>query len=245
MIENEGFPESRVHVIPNGVDTRRFQPPVDAQATRRDLGIPLAAPVVGILAALRPEKNHELFLTAARRVTAEVPEARFVVIGDGPRRGPLEQLAEQLEIADRVHFLGNRSDVPEVLGAIDVLALTSHNEANPVSILEAMSVGTPVVATDVGSVSESVDHFVTGFLTRPGDETELAERLIELLDEPLKARAMGDRGRRVVERCWSLESMVTGYERLLDQLYTEQTGRARPEAAGQPPVEAPAPVAVG
>ena len=107
--------------------------------------------MVGIVAALRPEKNHELFLRAAARVLARVPGARFLIVGDGPKRAELEALAESFAIAEAVRFLGTRSDVPELLSLIDVLVLTSHIEANPVSILEAMAGGKPVVATRVGS----------------------------------------------------------------------------------------------
>ncbi|MEM6331327.1 MAG: glycosyltransferase [Planctomycetota bacterium] len=235
LVQNEGFPAERVHVIPNGVDTARFAPPVGRDATRAALGLPAAAPTVGILAALRPEKNHELFLSAAARVLSDVPDARFVVIGDGPRRKPLEDFAIKLGIAGSVCFLGSRGDVPALLGAIDVLALTSHNEANPVSILEAMSVGKPVVATDVGSIRESVEVGVTGFLTPAGDAGAMAARLTELLCDPLHAQQMGAAGRCVVERRWSLDAMVGGYERLLQQLFTAKTGR-KPDPV-PPPVD--------
>lgn len=225
LVQNEGFPAERVQVIPNGVDTNRFAPLAETAAIRQELGLAPTAPVVGILAALRPEKNHELFLAAAQRVRAQVGDARFVIIGDGPQRPALEHLAKELGIAESVSFLGNRNDVPEVLAALDVMALTSHNEANPVSILEAMSVGKPVVATDVGSVRESVSDGKTGYLVPAGDEMALAGRLTELLCDPLRAQEFGARGRDVVVRDWSLEAMVSGYERLLARLYTKKTGR--------------------
>jgi len=226
LVEQEGFPAERVHVIPNGVDTSRFAPSVDAAATRTGIGLSPDAPVVGILAALRPEKNHSLFLQVAARVLRKIGDAQFLVIGDGPLRPQLEALAQELDIAKAVHFLGNRSDVPELLGAIDVLALTSDNEANPVSILEAMSVGKPVVATDVGSVSESVEQGETGYLAPAGDAGGLAERMIALLDDPLLSQQMGQRGRQIVQQHWSLATMVAGYEDLLSQLYTSKTGQA-------------------
>ncbi len=95
-----------------------------------------------------------MFLQVAKQVLDKLPEAQFLIIGDGPRRSELEALVNELKIAGSIKFLGSRSDVPELLATLDVLALTSHNEANPVSILEAMSVGKPVVATNVGSVAE-------------------------------------------------------------------------------------------
>jgi glycosyltransferase involved in cell wall biosynthesis len=220
LVEHEGFPPEKVRVIPNGVDVERFRPRPDLRdAVRRELEIPAAAPAVGIVAALRPEKNHELFLEAAANVAGRRPDARFVIIGDGPRRGDLEQRARELGLAGAVRFVGARSDVPELLSALELFALTSHNEANPVSILEAMAVGLPVVATNVGSISDSVEHGVSGFLVNPGDGEETASRWLELLaDEPLR-RTMGEAGRSRVADRWSLEVMVRGYEQLIGEIY--------------------------
>jgi glycosyltransferase involved in cell wall biosynthesis len=235
LVEFERFPEARVCVIPNGVDVERFAPGPHAVRVRQELRVGAATPLVGILAALRPEKNHELFLGMAKRVLRKAPEAVFVVIGDGPRRADLERLADGLGMAPSLRFLGNRDDIPEVLRALDVLTLTSHNEANPVSILEGMACGKPIVATDVGSVAQSVHEGRTGHLTPPGDEALFAERVAGLLLDPLRARAWGDAGRKHVVETASLDVMVRGYERLLTDVYQSKTGRAWPgglEAAG-------------
>ncbi|TWT89695.1 putative glycosyltransferase EpsF [Pseudobythopirellula maris] len=244
MVEKERFPQRKVRVIPNGVDTGRFAPLEGSMAIRQEIGVAPTAPLVGILAALRPEKNHELYLDAARRVLAEIPEAVFLVIGDGPRREALERYAREIGVEHAVRFLGNRSDVPEVLAALEVVALTSHNEANPVSILEAMSTGKPVVATDVGSVHRSVIDGQTGWLVAPGDECGLAKRLVELLLDPVLARQMGAAGRRHVASRASLGVMVRGYERLLGELYESKTGRKLPQKASATATRAePAPQA--
>ncbi|MEO0529929.1 MAG: glycosyltransferase, partial [Planctomycetota bacterium] len=218
LIDFEKFPEAKVRVIPNGVDTDRFAPAPHSTAIREELGVDKTTPLVGILAALRPEKNHELFLAVADRVGQAVPDARFVVIGEGPERATIERIAAERGLFDplspetsAVRLLGNRDDVLAVLAALDVLTLTSHNEANPVSILEGMSCGVPVVATDVGSVSESILEGETGFLASAGEEELLAKRVIELLDEPLRAREMGVRARQHVIDHSSLGVMVGGY----------------------------------
>lgn len=236
LVEREKFPADRVHVIPNGVDTERFSPAEEGLRLREEIGASPTSPVVGILAALRPEKNHELFLQAAAEIHRQFSDAHFVVIGDGPRREALEVLAIDLGIANAVHFLGNRCDVPTLLAGLDVVALTSHNEANPVSILEAMSVGKPVVATDVGSVHETVDDGVTGYLVPEGEIEPLVNRLMHLLCEPIEAAEMGARGREVVKSAWSLEAMVGGYERLLTKLYQQKTGRISSSTVGETPV---------
>ncbi len=210
---------SRVAVIPNGVDTQRFAPFAEAPAVRRELGIRSTDPVVGIVAALRPEKNHELFLEMTTRVLRELPSTRFLIIGDGPRRAALEQRAAELGIAKHALFLGSRDDVPRLLASLDVFVLTSHIEANPVSILEAMSVGKPVVATNVGSIHESVAEGRTGFLVTPGDAYQMADRILRLLNDPLRAEAMGAAARDAVIAKWSIEAMVGGYEHLIESVY--------------------------
>lgn len=228
LIEQERFPADRVHVIPNGVDCDRFQPSPQARIeARRELGVSEQTPLVGIVAALRPEKNHELFLRAAALVQRRLPGARFVVIGDGPERGRCEQWARELGISEFVYFLGSRSDVPRWLAALDVFALTSHNEANPVSILEAMACGLPIVAPSVGSIAESVCEGKTGFLVEPGDEFQHASRWMQLLTDPTSAKLIGIEGRRSVMQSWSLDRMVRGYETLIERIYTRKRGPLR------------------
>jgi glycosyltransferase involved in cell wall biosynthesis len=234
LIEEEHLPANKVVVIPNGVDTDRFAPLPGDTGLRRDLGLSPSVPVLGIVAALRPEKNHELFLQVARQVHARLSDAQFLIIGDGPQRDSLVQLAAGLGLSEAVHFLGSRDDVPRLLASIDVLALTSHNEANPVSILEAMSVGKPVVSTDVGSVRESVIEGQTGFVVPPGDVPAFTERLISLLEDPVQARELGAAGRERVLKTGSLQAMVRGYEDLLDRLFQQQTSGQRRGATTLP-----------
>jgi glycosyltransferase involved in cell wall biosynthesis len=219
LIDEIGLPAERVCVIPNGVDTDRFRRIVDRRGIRAALRIPLAAPAVGIVAALRPEKNHSLFLKMAREVLLQIGDAHFLVVGDGPERTRLEKQSQALGLAERVHFCGMRHDIPAVLSALDLFVLTSHTEANPVSILEAMSVGLPVVATRVGSVEETVADGISGYLVPPGDTIRLAQCVARLLAEPVRAAELGHRGRQVVCADWSLDSMVRGYERLLTGIY--------------------------
>jgi glycosyltransferase involved in cell wall biosynthesis len=209
---------------------------------RRQLAIAPEAPVCGIVAALRPEKNHELFLHAAAKIAQVRPEARFLIIGDGPRRGDLEQLARDLKICEAVQFLGSRRDVAELLTALDVFALTSHNEANPVSILEAMAVALPVAAVHVGSVAESVEHAATGYLVKPGSIEETAARCLELFADASLRRSLGAAGRaRVVQR-WSLEAMVAGYEDLIAEIYNRKTAPPGRSLNSFPPEHAFTPV---
>jgi glycosyltransferase involved in cell wall biosynthesis len=234
LTEVEGLPPAKVHLIRNGVDVERFRP-LDPAAARAALGLEPAAPVAGILAALRPEKNHELFLEAARQVSGDLPQARFLVIGDGPERARLERLAAELGLAQAVRFLGNRPDVPEVLAALDVVVLCSHVEASPVSVLEALACERPVVATNVGSVAESVHPGRSGYLVPPGDAAGLASHLRRLLRHPEERWALGQAGRNWVVRQASVEQMVQGYEELIGRAYRT---KCRPAAAGRAPADA-------
>lgn len=214
---------ARVAVIPNGVDTQRFAPLADAALIRRELGLGEMIPVVGIVAALRPEKNHELFLDMAARVVRKLPACRFLVVGDGPQRARLEARSGQLALREHVLFVGSRNDVPRLLAAMDVFALSSHVEANPVSILEAMSVGRPIVATNVGSIHEVVAEGRTGHLVTPGDAYQFADRIVRLLSSASTREAMGAVAREVVIHRWSLDAMVDGYERLIESTYLNKT----------------------
>lgn len=222
LAEHEGCPADKVRVIPNGVDIERFRPRTESSSLRAELEIPIDAPLAGILAALRPEKNHGLFLQAASLVHAQFPSAHFLVIGDGPLRPQLEQMSAELGITNVVHFLGNRFDVPELLSLLDVLVLSSHMEANPVSILEAMACETPVVATRVGSVPQSVHDGATGFLVPPGDARQMAARIEQLLTNHSLAQQLGQAGREYVAARASLEQMVEGYQDLIAEIYRKK-----------------------
>ncbi len=233
LSEWERFPREKVHTIYNGIDTTCFAPG-DGTEKRCELNIPLDAPVLGILAALRPEKNHELFLAGAAQIHQQLPDSHFVLVGDGPRGPELEQLAEKLGIAQVTHFLGSRSDVPELLRVLDVMALTSHNEASPVSILEALSSGVAVVASEVGSVPETVLPGITGQLFPAGDLSRFVSHSLELLQDSSLRTKMGIEGRKRVSQQWSLEAMVEGYETLIQRLLTQKSRKPRPVSYNLP-----------
>ncbi len=226
LTEFEKFPASKVVVIPNGVDTNRFQPNSESrQEVRSELGLASSTPIIGIVAALRPEKNHTLFVNAASKVLAKFPRAHFVIIGDGPERPNIENAIASLGIEKKVSLLGTRSDIPRLLAAMDVFALTSHNEASPVSILEALSCGVPVVSTRVGSITESVHDQWNGFSVEPGDIDAVADRIQFLLWNKSTAEMMGGNGREHVQSNGSLETMVEMYEHLIHSIFDRKTNR--------------------
>jgi glycosyltransferase involved in cell wall biosynthesis len=227
LVCNENLPSAKVAVIPNGVDAERFAPVADTDDLRAELGIDSSDPVVALVAALRPEKNHELYLEVGRRVVQKYPSARFLVIGDGPRRQPLEELTQEMGIARNVLFLGSRNDVPDLLATCNMFVLTSHNEASPVSILEAMSVGRPVVASNVGSIRDVIRDGCNGFLVAPGDAQRFTERVIALIEDRSVAALVGKAARQTVVDGWSVDAMVLGYEQLITSIFASKGGAVR------------------
>ncbi len=243
LTEVEAFPAEKVHVIPNGIDVERFAPRSDREAVRGSLQVASDAPLVGIVAALRPEKDHALFLRTAALVHEHLPGTRFLIVGDGPERAALEKMALALRLDAAVQFLGNREDIPQLLNALDVFVLTSRMEASPVSIMEAFACEKPVVAPRVGSIGESVLDGMTGYLVEPGNAAAAAESILRILENRELAERLGRTGRqRVVERC-SLESMVAGYESLLADIYAQKAAKSPRSTAGtatqpEPPLAA-------
>ncbi len=229
--DRERLGDDRVVTIRNGIDTDRFRPnPCARQDVRRELGIALDAPLVGIVAALRPEKNHTMFVDVAAALRQQRQEKgqalpHFAIIGDGPSRPEIEAHIAELGIQPFVHLLGTRYDTPRLLAALDVFTLCSHNEASPVSILEALACEVPVVSTDVGSVRESVQMGVTGFTVPPGSVTEFTACVSTLLNDAGLAKRCGASGRKLVQETGSLDSMVEGYQSLIETLYDRNTTR--------------------
>ena len=189
---------------------------------RAELGIDASAPVAGILAVLRPEKDHATFLLAARLVLDSLPAARFLIVGDGPERANLEREVAALGMRDAVRLVGHRDDVPRVLSAFDVAVLCSTDvETFPLAFLEAMATGLPLVGTRVGGRAEMIDEERNGLLVAARDVEGLAAALRRVLGDPATARAWGRASRTRVEQEFHVSRMVGAYESLFSELLTE------------------------
>jgi len=189
LIERDGLSPDLITVIPNAV--------VPASEVRPDVqpALPIG-PLVGVVARLKPEKGVANFLKAAARVSPLFPEAHFVIAGDGPLRQELADLAEDLGLKSRVHFLGFRSDASALMESMDVLVVPSLTEGSPLVILEAMAAGLPVVASAVGGIPDQIRHDKEGLLVPPDDTGALGEALLDLLRDHAHARRLGEAGRR-------------------------------------------------
>lgn len=220
VVDAEGVPARKVTVIYNAVDVTGACACLSPDDARRALDLPPGTPTVAIVAALRPDKAHEIFLQAAKRVLANHPDARFLIAGDGPRREELETLASSLGIADAVRFLGFRRDIPNILAASDVVALSSYpwQETFSVAMLEAMAAGIPVVVTNVGFLDEIVRDGENGFLVPPGDAPALAAKIGLLLGDAALRTRMGETAQRAVRKLCGRDTMTQGFESLFQEL---------------------------
>ncbi len=213
-----GTPE-RWTVLPLALDLRPLlELEVTQEEARAWLDLPPQVPVVAIVGRLVPIKNHVLFLQAADRISMQRPDAVFVIAGDGELRSMLEAEAER-SLGGRIRFLGWTQDLPSLYAAADVVVSTSLSEGTPVALIEALAAGRPVVATDVGGVSDVVHDARNGFLAASGDVDRLAEAVLDLLGHEALRSQMGAAGRTQVAERYSAErvAVMTAdlYRRLL------------------------------
>lgn len=211
-------PKTKIAVAPNGIDIGRFRNPAAGIETRRELGIPPSAPVIGAIGRLTEIKRHDLLIRAFARLKLRSTDARLMLVGDGPERSELGQLAAELAPPGCVHFVGYQSTPERFLQAMDVLAMSSRSEGMPLAVLEAWAAGVPVVASRVGGIPELIADERTGLLTEFGDIEGLADALERLLsDRALAERIRSAAGNRV-ETQYSLGQMAANYQREYEEL---------------------------
>ena len=213
-----GIRFASTEVIASGIDVERFAPASpEHDPARRERGVRCLR--VGLIGSLQPRKGHEYFLQAATEILGRRKNVEFLIVGDGPRRAELRGLAHDLGIDGHVHFLGVRSDLPDLLRTLDVLVLASyeagggHAETLPLVLLEAGATALPVVATRVGAVEDIVVDERTGFLVPPRDWQALAERITRLLDDPDLRREMGTIARERIFAKFNARRMFSRFER--------------------------------
>ena len=212
-----GVPETRVSVIPNGIDTRHYR-----QRTRPENS---GRQAILSVARLVPDKDHDTLIHAFEIVAARHPNVDLLLVGDGPRGDAVRKCVERAGLSQRVSLCPGRLDLRPVFEACDVFVLSSHREGLPNVILEAMATGLPVVASAVGGIPEVIQHGRTGWLVPAEDPRAMADALSRLLSSPGMRSAFGDAGRRLVEDRYSMSHMVRSHGALFERLLAARRGR--------------------
>ena len=224
LIHNEGIAPDRVEVIYNGILLERFESRLtdsERYAIRAEIGLEPYDLMVIQVARLDYLKDHATAIRTMERVAGRWSRARLVIVGEGPERGAIEDLVRQRTLGETVRLLGERHDVPRLLAASDIALLTSISEGIPLTLIEAMAAGRPLVSTRVGGVAEIVADGQTGLLGPAGDDAALAEHILHLANDPERRDQMGRSGRQRASDLFSEGRMHDGYR----QIYAEMVGR--------------------
>ncbi|MGL4421825.1 MAG: glycosyltransferase, partial [Gemmataceae bacterium] len=214
----DGFAGHRIEIIENGIDTARYQAPANRTPWKERLEVPAGRRYLANVARHHPVKDQAMLLRGFAIAAPALPDVDLVMVGDGPLRGELEALVQNLGLRERVRFLGIRHDVPEVLQAVEAFALTSVSEAASLTLLEAMASGLPVIVTNVGGNPEIVRPGIDGVLVPRGDAAACGAAIRDLFTDPARMTLLGQNGRaRVFER-YQLNQTVAAYHRLYRRL---------------------------
>jgi glycosyltransferase involved in cell wall biosynthesis len=219
LVQQRHVPAAKVHVVWNGAPLDEFAPVPRERAlrVRRELGLPDDALVIGTIGRLSAQKGHRHLLDALPPVLAAHPAARALIVGDGDLMEPLRAQALALGIAARVCFAGHRSDVPDLLGAIDVFCISSLYEGTPLALFEAMAAGKCVVATAVDGCREVLQDGLTGLLVPPGDATALGAALLRVLEDGGLRSGLADLA-RAASAGYDIQQCVRRMEALYEEV---------------------------
>jgi glycosyltransferase involved in cell wall biosynthesis len=223
ILEADGIARDRIDVVHDGVNITAIdkQPEIDAHAA---FWLPHGAPLVVNVAALAPHKGQRHLVAAAARVVRRIPDARFVILGEGELREPLERQVRDLGLERHVSLPGFRTDVIGLLKTVDLFVMSSVTEGLGSAVLEAMACRRAVVATRAGGLPEAVDDGRTGLLVPPQDEAALADAIVRVLEDAALRRALGEAGRARVESEFGVDRLV---EKTLE-VYERRLAEARP-----------------
>lgn len=216
IVDRVGIAPNRIKVLYNGVDAVPQVRHADVTVCKQELGMAEQDQVVGVVGNLYPVKGHQYLIDAIPTVLQACPSTSFVFAGRGQLESALKERVRRLGLEPRVHFLGLRQDIPRILAMLNVFVLPSLSEGLSMAILEAMSAGKPVVATDVGGNPELVHDGETGFLVPPHNSQALASKLITVLTDNTLAAQFSARGKLRADGAFSLATMVQRYEALYE-----------------------------
>jgi len=230
MLIGDGIEPSHVVTVYEGIDLHRVQAEPAANI-HAEFWLPKQAPIVGAVAALTQEKGHKYLIEAAALVVREVPDARFVILGEGELRPALERQVKELHLDKHVVLPGFRADILSFIRSFDLFVMSSLFEGLGTSLLDAMALSKATVASDTGGIPEVVSHGETGLLVPPRDASELASAIAKLLKDPDRRERMGNAGLERVKRLFSADQMV---EKTLE-VYRNLGGTSRAGDMPNPP----------
>lgn len=207
----------KIRVIYNGIDPDIYDSSIDIPEYKRALGLHHDIPIVAFIGRLVKLKGVNYFLRAAASILKGDKAAQFMVVGDGPLKHSLIKQAESLGVSQHVHFIGFRKDIPQILSIIDILIVPSLWEGLPLTILEAMLAGKPIIATRVGGIPEAIKEGKSGILVPPRDVDALRDSVLELLKSPEKRKELGEGGKQRALQYFDIERMVRDYTGVYDE----------------------------
>jgi len=224
MIEKQRIESQRVVKIYNGIEIDEYRMDYDKEAIhvksslREEMGLKKDIPIIGVIGRLVWQKGFEYFIEAIPGLLKKFKDARFLIVGEGKLEEELKLKSKRLGLEDKLIFTGFRSDIKEVLASIDVFVMPSLLEGLPMTLLEAMAMGTPIVATDIDGITEVLDNGKTGLLVPPKDTKALTDAITYLLVHSDKAYQIGLTARKVVEERFRVDVMVQKVEEVYEEL---------------------------
>jgi sugar transferase (PEP-CTERM/EpsH1 system associated) len=221
-----GIERDRITIIPNGIDVSRFADAVDSSRVREELGIGPEKRIIGTIGRLTEQKGTEYLIRAFAGLARDIPDLALVVVGDGELRPGLERLASELGAGSSVVFAGIREEIPEFLNLFDLFVLPSLWEGQPLTLLEAMAAGKPVIAADVGGNVEILRGGDLGVLVPPRNVGVLADAMRRLLADRSLAQDLGRRSRAHAASEFGASKMTRRYERVFDSLLSGRSSRS-------------------
>ena len=217
-IQNRILTSNKITVIHNGIELRNYNKNFNVIQKKKELGIEMSRTIIGTVTRFEPQKAIHDFLVSVSYVKKTYPDIKVVIAGDGPLRREIEKLINDLKLNDNITLLGWRNDVPEILAVLDIFCQSSLWEGCPMVLLEAMAVGKPIIATNVGGVKEIVEDDNTGILVPPADPKAMGDAIVKLMNNKEKTMKMGMNGRRRAESFFNVDLMLIKYERLYQEL---------------------------
>lgn len=216
-VKNSNLGTEHITFIPNGIDTETFNPSRVSGSVRKEFGIEKAL-IIGNVARFHQEKGHVQLINIFNRIQSQIPEARLLLVGDGPLRNNLKSLVRRLDLQDKVIFAGVRSDLPALYKAMDIFVMPSQKEGMPMALLEAMAMALPVVATAVGGIPYVISKDGDGVLVEPQDADALFDAITSLIKDSSYRRRLGNRARAKIVSQFSLQILYKKYLEVYEKI---------------------------